>query len=167
MNGCGASGIAPQRKSTNQRTIMRTRKFKTLRGWLNFLNQRRPRTSAKGNPEIFEPLDEFFKEERHFAYFSNVFKANEKWHSENVILPWEEKYPVALAIVNYHWKSRTKSDRERIATNLAKGYGDLSFLQCFAVSMERVNGKWQYVFCSNGLSGPSYDYCKREYVRSI
>lgn len=123
--------------------------------------------SANSNPEIFEPLDEFFSEKKHFTWYSDIFTENEKWHSEMVALPWEQKYPVALAIVNYHWDKRTKADREWIATNLAKGNGDLSFLQCFAVQMEKVNGKWQYRFCSNSLSGPSYDYCKREYLRTL
>lgn len=142
---------------------MRTRKFKTLRGWLDFIATRDARTRT----QVYRPLNEFFAEELHFCYFSNFGKPDEKWHNEMVRTTWDVKYPIALAIVDFHWSRKSGRERRRIAVSLAKGEGDLSFLQSFNVSVEKTNGRWQYEYCTCGLSGPNYDWCKRKYLQSL
>ena len=142
---------------------MRTRNFKTLRGWLDFVAKR----GSHGERRVYEPLNEFFKPERHFYYYTNFRQPNERYHNERVVVPWEWKYEFALAIVNFHWKSRTKADREWIATSLAKGNGDLSYLQSFQLKLRKNGSVWEYDYCTSGLSGPNYDHCKRKYLQSI
>ncbi len=141
---------------------MRTRKFKTLRGFLEFISKR----DSEG-VRVYEPLNAFFNETVYVSWFSDLMKPNEKWHAFNAVLPWDLKYPEALEIVNFHWRNRTKADRERIATCLAKGRGDLSFLQSFHVCFRKTDGKWVQEYCTSGLSGPNYDFCRRKYLQSI
>ena len=93
---------------------MRTKHFKTQRGWLDYLAKR----GSHGPQRVYEPCDEFFKDERHFYYYTNFGEPGEKYHNERVVVPWEWKYAFALAVVNFHYRSRTKTERERIATAL-------------------------------------------------
>jgi hypothetical protein len=142
---------------------MRTKKFKTQRGWLDFLAKR----GTHGSHCIYEPLNEFFKDERHFWYHTKFREPGEKYHSELVRVPFEWKYEFALAVVNFHWRRRTKSEREWIAVKLAKGEGDLSMLQSFQLELRKTDGEWVYDYCTSGLSGPNYDWCKRKYLQSL
>ena len=142
---------------------MRTRKFKTMRRWLEYIS----RHNKRSREEVYEPLNEFFAESSHVMYFVNFGEPDERFVNEWVVLPWTEKLAVAQAIVDFHWRSRTKAERLRIAEALAKGKGDLSFLQSFMLSMLKTNGRWAYNYCTCGLSGPNYDWCKRKYLRSI
>lgn len=82
-------------------------------------------------------------------------------------MPWVWKYEFAVQMVNFHWKRKTKAEREAIALALAKGEGDLSMLQSFQIELRKEDGEWLYNYCTSGLSGPNYDYCKREYLKSI
>ena len=141
---------------------MRTKHFKTLRGFLQFISKR-----DNEGVRVYEPLNAFFNETVYVSWFSDLGGPNEKWHAFHAVLPWELKYAVALEIVNFHWSRRTKSERERIATSLAKGDGDLSFLQSFHVCFRKTDGKWVQEYCTSGLSGPNYDWCKRKYLQSI
>lgn len=142
---------------------MRTKQFKTQRGWLDFVAKR----GSHGKERVYIPLNEFFGTEQHYYYFSHYNEPNERYHAERVIAPWEWKYEFALAVVNFHWRSRTKADREWIARQLAKGEGDLSMLQSFQMELRKNNGVWMYDYCTSGLSGPNYDYCRRKYLQSI
>lgn len=143
---------------------MRTRKFRTLRGWLDYLSANHgPNPGAR----VYEALNEFFRDEMHVMYFTGIGTANEKYQHDRVSLPWDQKLAVAQKIVDFHWRPRTKGERLRIAESLAKGYGDLSMLQTFIVELRKNGGKWEYNFCTCCLSGPSYDWCKRQYLRSI
>lgn len=142
---------------------MTTKKFKTQRGWLDFLAKH----GTHGTERIYLPLNEFFATESRHYYYTNFGEPNERYHAVRVSVPEEWKYEFALAIVNFHWSRRTKTERERIATQLAKGEGDLSMLQSFQLELEKKNGVWGYDFCTSGLSGPNYDWCKRKYLQSI
>ena len=142
---------------------MRTKRFKSQRGWLDYLAKR----GAHGADRVYLPLNEFFATESRHFYYTNYGEPNERYHNERVVVPWEWKYELAIAIVNFHWKSRTKADREWIAVNLAKGEGDLSMLQSFQLELRKNGSVWKYDFCTSGLSGPNYDYCKRKYLQSI
>ena len=142
---------------------MRTKHFKTQRGWLDYLAKR----GTHGERCVYEPLNEFFAPERHFYYYTNFRGPGEKWHNEQVSMPWEWKYEFAEKIVNFHWSRKTKAERERIATSLAKGEGDLSLLQSFQLELRRNGSAWEYDFCTSGLSGPNHDWCKRKYLQSI
>lgn len=142
---------------------MRTRKFKTLRGWLDYIYSRHMRA---GN-EVYETLTDFFGETWHFYYFTDFATTDERWHDDYVSVPWEEKLPIARTIVDYHWSRKPKYERERIAEALAKGCGDLSYLQSFQVSIKKEDGKWTYKYCTCSLSGPNYDWCRRKYLQSI
>lgn len=142
---------------------MRTKRFKSQRGWLDYLAKR----GAHGADRVYLPLNEFFATESRHFYYTNYGEPNERYHNERVVVPWEWKYEFAIAIVNFHWKSRTKADREWIAVNLAKGEGDLQMLQSFQLELRKSGSVWKYDFCTSGLSGPNYDYCKRKYLRSI
>lgn len=143
---------------------MRTKTYKTLNGWLNYLTERHPRANGT---EVYETLEDFCKCEWEFNYFKNFAEPGERYVHERVVCPWELKYPVCKEIVDFHWGGRTKAERERIATALAQGEGDLSFLHCFQLEMRKTNGKWEYDYCTSSLSGPNYDYCKRKYLQSI
>lgn len=142
---------------------MRTRTFKTLRGWLDYISRHHKRTGE----EVYEPLDEFFRDQVHVMYFTGFGTANEKWHDDYVSLPWEQKLPIAQKIVDFHWRNRTKGERAKIAERLAKGDGDLSFLQSFQVSIQKEDGKWSFQYCTSSLSGPNYDWCKRKWLQSL
>lgn len=142
---------------------MRTKHFKTQRGWLDYVAKR----GTHGSECVYEPLNEFFAVELRYYYITNYGMPNERFHNERVSVPWEWKYEFALAIVNFHWSRRTKADREWIATQLAKGEGDLSMLQSFILELRKNDGVWEYDFCTSGLSGPNHDYCKRKYLQSI
>lgn len=142
---------------------MRTRKFKTLRGWLNYLANHREHTPER----VYESMEYFFAESLHVNYFTNYGKPDEKWHNDMAVLPWEEKYPIALAIVNFHWARKSGRERRRIAVSIAKGEGELHYLNDFSVCIRKTNGRWQYEYCTCGLSGPNYDWCKRKYLQSI
>ena len=142
---------------------MVSRHFKTQRGWLDFLAKR----GQHGTSRVYEPLNEFFARERHFYYYTNFREANERYHNEIVVVPWEWKLEFARRIVDFHWRSRTKREREWIATNLAQGNGDLSFLQSFQLELRKNGSAWEYDFCTSGLSGPNHDWCKRKYVQSL
>lgn len=162
MNGCGATnGSATARQPITN--YMKTRKFKTLRGWLEFIARRQKRTDGG----VYETLEYFFRDEWHFHYFTDYGTLKERWHNERISVPWEQKLPIAQEIVDFHWRSRTKAERQRIATALAKGEGDLSYLASFCLSLRKENGKWQYHYCTSGISGPNQDYCKRKYLRSL
>lgn len=144
---------------------MRTRNYKSLNGWLRVLTMNHPR--ANGN-EVYEPLDFFFcSTGQHVYYYTDFGTPNEKYHSYIAQIPWEQKLPIARRIVDFHWSSRTKSDRERIAVALAQGEGDLSYLNSFQLELRKNGSKWEYQYCTSGLSGPNYDYCKRKYLQSI
>ncbi len=145
---------------------MRTRNFKTLRGYLDYLS----RNHGQPNVKVYEQLNDFFSQEFCVMYIIvETAPENGRYKTvyESVSVPWEEKYPVAQKIVDFHWPSRTKGERWRIAERIAKGEGDLSLLQTFIVEMMKKNGAWEYVYCTSGLSGPSYNWCKRRYLRSI
>jgi len=142
---------------------MQTKKFKTQRGWLDYVAKR----GSHGKGRVYEPVSEFFKSERHFFYYTKFREPGEKYHSEIVSAPMEWKYEFALAIVNFHWRTKTKAEREWIAENLAKGNGDLSMLQSFIFELRKDDGVWVYDYCTSGLSGPDYDWCKRQYLKSI
>lgn len=141
---------------------MRRRNYKTLRGWLDFLAVRGGRSGR-----VYESLEEFFKAERHFYYYVNFAEPGERWVNEIVTVPWEQKLPIAQEIVDFHWSRRTKAERLRIATALAKGEGDLSYLYSFCLDLCKENGRWVYKYCTSGISGPDYDYCKRKYLQSL
>lgn len=143
---------------------MRTRKFKSQRGWLDFVARR----GAHGERRVYEPLNDFFAREKEYHYFVHYGEpGREHYNHETVSVPWEWKYQFAEQIVNFHWKRKSKSEREWIATNLAKGEGDLSMLQSFQLELRRNGSKWEYDFCTSSLSGPNYDWCKRMYLRSL
>lgn len=143
---------------------MRTRRFKSQRGWLDFVAKR----GTHGAKCVYEPLDVFFRRENEYHYFVHYGEpGREHYNHERVSVPWEWKYDFALAIVNFHWSRRTKADREWIATQLAKGEGDLSMLQSFILELRRNGGRWEYDFCTSGLSGPNHDWCKRKYLQSL
>lgn len=144
---------------------MRTRNYKSLNGWLRVLTMNHPR--ANGN-EVYEPLDFFFcSTGQHVYYYTDFGTPNEKYHSYTAQIPWEQKLPIARRIVDFHWKNRTKAYREQIAVSLAKGEGDLSMLQSFQLELRKNGSKWEYQYCTCGLSGPNYDYCKRKYLQSL
>lgn len=144
---------------------MRTKKYQTLNGWLRVLTQNHRR--ANGN-EVYEPLDFFFDPNGQHVYFYTDFgTSREKYHSFIAVAPWEAKLDIARQIVDFHWSSRTKADRERIAVSLAKGEGGLSMLQSFQLELRKNGSKWEYQSCTCGLSGPNYDYCKRKYLQSL
>ena len=142
---------------------MRTKRFKSQRGWLDYLAKR----GAHGADRVYLPLNEFFATENRHLYYTNYGEQNEAYHNERVCVPWEWKYGFALSVVNFHWGKRTRAERERIATSLAQGEGDLSMLQSFQLELRRNGSKWEYDFCTSGLSGPNHDYCKRKYLQSI
>lgn len=142
---------------------MRTRKFKTLRGWLDYLANRRCHTPER----VYESIESLFAESLHVYYFTGIGTPDEKWHNDMAVLPWDEKYPIAHAIVNFHWPRKSGIERSRIASSMAKGEGELHYLNDFQVCILKENGKWTYKYCTCGLSGPNYDYCKRKYLQSI
>ncbi len=141
---------------------MRTRKFKTTRRWLEFIS------NHHGTPgvRVYEPLNEFFAGEMQIMYVTGS-GADIKCVHDYVSVPWEQKLPIAQRIVDFHWCSRNKGERRRIAESLAQGRGDLSLLRSFIVQLRKNGGKWEYNFCTSGLSGPNHDWCKRMYLRSI
>lgn len=141
---------------------MRTRKFKTTRGWLEFIS------NHHGTPRerVYEPLNEFFADEMQVRYFTGS-GADIECRRDCVSVPWEQKMPIAQRIVDFHWRSRNKGERQRIAESLAQGRGDLSMLRSFIVELRKNGGEWRYDFCTSGLSGPNYDWCRRMYLRSL
>lgn len=116
---------------------------------------------------MYETVNFLFERQQHVYYFTNCMKPNERWHSFMAVLPWEQKLDLARRIVDFHWRNRTKGERAWIAEQLARGRGDLSFLQSFSVSIDCVGGKWTYQYCTCSLSGPNYDYCRRKYLQSL
>ena len=142
---------------------MTTKRFKTQRGWLDYLAKR----GTHGTARVYLPADEFFATESHHYYYTNFREPNERYHAERVSVPWVWKYEFALAVVNFHWRRRTKAEREWIAEQLAKGEGELSMLRSFQLELRRNDGVWEYDFCTSGLSGPNSDWCKRKYLQSL
>ena len=142
---------------------MRTKKFKSQRGWLDYLAKH----GTHGDRQIYLPASIFFAEESRHNYFTDYGGPNERYHAERVSVPWEWKYEFATAVVNFHWPRRTKQEREYIARQLAMGKGELSVLEDFQLELRKTNGIWAYDYCTCGLSGPNYDWCKRTYIHSI
>ena len=53
---------------------METKKFKTQRGWLDYIAKR----GSHGECRVYEPVSEFFKSERHFFYYTKFREPGEK-----------------------------------------------------------------------------------------
>lgn len=142
---------------------MRTRKFKTQRGWLDFVARR----GIKGEREIYVSLDDFFRNNPQYCYCARSKNPFRTVRNETVDVPSEWKIPFARAVVDFHFRRRSARERERISAALANGCGDLSFFQSFVIQLQRNGGAWEYVFSTCGLSGLNYDWCRRKYLQSI
>ena len=65
------------------------------------------------------------------------------------------KREVAELFVNRNFSNKSKATKEFIINSLIHVRCDLSFFQCF------------YTSGGNSLSGTSYDYCKRGFMKSV
>ena len=93
-------------------------------------------------------IDKFFGDKL-FYYSKPSYKQVYKVASD------ELKAKIADRFIARNFKRKNKAEKEMIKNALINKQCDLSYFQCF------------YTEGSNSLSGPAYDYCKREFLKSI
>ena len=117
--------------------IMKTRKYKTLRGFFRAVDGQ-------------ITLEKFFTGR---AYFRG-----RGWRSFE--LPEFVRQEVAHGFAS--WLYATKGARRaEVAEGLVNGRGDLSLFQCFDLELHPQKG----LIFGTSLSGPDYEFCKRKYLK--